>query len=85
MPTKYEWHTVNQSTGDIKVFDMRHLALQHITQETPGTILTLEKHSTVITLEGVYGTAQNPLPSPPANPLPTVSKQITYSHITLKG
>ena len=81
MPMKQEWHTVNQSTGKVKVFDMHHIALQDISQEPAGTIITLEKHTTVITLESVYGTSENPLPPVPPKPISTTETGITHYHV----
>ena len=81
MSVRQEWHCVDQSTGAVTVFDHQHLAMQHIGQQPAGTIVALEQHTTVISLLNVYGTAQVPLPPAPPNPVPTMSQQVTHTHI----
>ena len=77
-PITYETYHVLESTATQPiVFQTLPLAKQYLSSLATGSIAHVEKVIETHYVYAVYGTVQNPLPTP-ANPIATIQQQITH-------
>ena len=76
--TRETYHVYSTTDSLPTVCENLQIALQHMSTFPAGTIAHVEKVVETHTIHQIYGTATNPLPSPPNASIPTQSNQITH-------
>lgn len=80
MPT-VTYHLINQADGSDTACSSQSIAMQVMAELPAGTVVTLERHTVTKAWIGVYGTAQQPLPSAPTSPVTTTSGTVTCTYV----